>query len=354
MNAIANIPTPMDRVASWFKRPASAPRDLDLPAQQRALFDRIGEFLFANALELTARNFDFARRFLEGGDVALTRAIDAAIERNGRVSDRDIARLVERRTRSKESETLAKLARELEGKVTECLAAVTDSAASTQAYSTALDQAADEMASDPGGTYRRLLQVTLEVAETTRRIGDQLEVTQRDTHRLRDDLDKARRAADEDHLTGLPNRRAFHARVDEAVAERSGRPLAVALCDIDDFKLVNDSHGHDTGDRVLRFVAKLLREALPRQVYVARYGGEEFVCLFDGIAVAQAVEMLDEARTRLRGRVLRDQVSGRPIQTVTFTAGVAGIVDDANAALRTADEALYAAKEAGKDRVTTS
>jgi diguanylate cyclase len=128
----------------------------------------------------------------------------------------------------------------------------------------------------------------------------------------------------------------------------------VALCDIDNFKAVNDRHGHDTGDRVLRFVGRLLRDALPPHVFVARYGGEEFVCLFEGADVAKAAELLDAARVRLSERVLRDQTSDAPIGTVTFTAGVAMVAEDPAAALRSADEALYSAKKAGKDRVATS
>jgi diguanylate cyclase len=354
MNAPATLQTPIERVTAWFRRPSDHSdqvESIDPRLVRRTRYDDVGDFLFANDLSLTGANFDFAQRFLAGEDAMLAREVQALLDRKARLSDRDVSRLQERRAADPASDTLGTMARELEAKVAECLAAVSDSTASTTAYSTALDAAADEMAADPGNAYRRLLEITLEVAETTRRIGGRLERTRRDTRRLRADLDDARRAAEEDELTGLPNRRGFYTRVEEALGASKSAGLAVALCDIDDFKAINDRHGHDTGDRVLRFVARLLRDALPRQVFVARYGGEEFVCLFEGVEVPRAIALLDAARVKLGDRVLRDQNSDAPIGSVTFSAGVAVLGDDTAAALRVADEALYFAKNTGKDRV---
>lgn len=346
--------TPIDRVTSWFRRPQQEIETASPADQRRARYDEIGEFLFANDLDANALNFDFARQFIDGSDAALVCAAQSVLERHGRIGERDVLRILERSATAQMPDTLNALTRELEGKVAECLAAVTDSTASTNAYSTVLDAAADDMAANPAETYRRLLETTLEVAETTRRIGGRLERTRKDTRRLRADLDKALRAAEEDHLTGLPNRRGFYAHLEEAVAAQRPAGLTIALCDIDNFKLVNDRHGHDTGDRVLRFVARLLRDALPAQVFVARYGGEEFVCLFDGVDVARAAELLDAARVKLGERVLRDQASGESIGSVTFTAGIAPVGNDPAAALRAADEALYSGKKAGKNCVSTA
>ncbi len=353
MNAPASLPGGIDRVAAWFRRPSDPDPRQDERAARRARYDEIGEFLFANDLELSAANFELARAYLDGSDAALVRSVQNVIDRRGRIGDRDVSRIAERRAAAQMPDTLGMLARELEGKVAECLAAVNDSTASTSLYSTALDEAADQMAADPAAAYRRLLEVTLDVAETTRRIGGRLERTRRDTRQLRAALDEARRAAEEDHLTGMPNRRGFYSRVEEAV-ERGTSGLAIALCDIDNFKAVNDQHGHETGDRVLRFVARLLRDALPRQVYVARYGGEEFVCLFEGVDVDRAVAMLDRVREKLGDRLLRDQTSDVPIGKITFSAGIAALGDDTATALRAADEALYFAKKAGKDRVVAA
>ena len=356
MNAPVSLHSPLDRLVSWFRRgegedPWAAP---DRTALHRLRYEQIGAFLFQHGLEPSTTNFDFAGRFLDGLEAPLVRAAQDLLTAKGTLTDRDVERIVERCAASETPDKLDKLTRELESKVADCLAAVGDATASTSAYSTALGEAADQMGSEPGEAYRRLLEVTLEVAETTRRIGGRLERTREDTRRLRADLERAVREAEEDHLTGLPNRRGFFARMEEMLARPDAAPFALALCDIDNFKAINDRHGHHTGDRVLRFVARFLREDLGRRVTVARDGGEEFVCLFEGADAEEAADTLDGCRTRLRERLLRDQTTDLPIGRISFSAGVAPVAGDHADALRLADDLLYAAKHAGKDRVVTS
>jgi len=345
-----NAPISLHALTSWFRRGDDAP---DRAALHRLRYEQIGAFLFEHGLEPSTTNFDFAGRFLDGRELQLIQAAEDLIAVKRTLTDRDVEKIMERCATGDTSDKLEKLTRELESKVVDCLAAVGDATASTSAYSTALGQAAGEMERAPGETYRRLLEVTLEVAETTRKIGGRLESTREDTKRLRSDLERAVREAEEDHLTGLPNRRGFFARMEETLARPNAAPFALALCDIDNFKAINDRHGHHTGDRVLRFVARTLRDYLGRKVTVARYGGEEFVCLFEGADAEDAADTLDACRKSLRDRLLRDQTTNLPIGRISFSAGVVTIEDDSTDALRIADELLYAAKRAGKDQVAT-
>ena len=161
-----------------------------------------------------------------------------------------------------------------------------------------------------------------------------------EAHRLRD-------AACSDHLTGLRNRRAF----DDALATALARldrgvtaPVGLVLLDLDDLKLVNDTTGHVAGDRVLRRVADLLRDAARRGDVAARMGGDEFAVLLPG-SDAPGVLALAE---RLRASLSAADVG------VTASFGVA-VAEHAGTApselVEAADRALYAAKHAGKDRV---
>jgi diguanylate cyclase len=351
MNAPSTFNSPLDRLTSWFRRDG-APSDR--AAQHRQRYEQIGAFLFEHGLEPSTTNFDFASRLLDGREAALVQAAEAVLAVKGRLTDHVVERIMERCAAEDTSGKLDKLSRQLEAKVAECLGAVGDASASTSAYSTVLGEAAAEMKSAPEESYRRLLEVTLEVAETTRKIGGRLESTREDTKRLRADLERAVREAEEDHLTGLPNRRGFFTRMEEMLARPEAGPFALALCDIDNFKAINDRHGHHTGDRVLRFVGKTLREYLGRRVTVARYGGEEFVCLFEGADAEEAADTLDACRAQLRDRMLRDQTTNMPIGRISFSAGVTGIAGDPADALRLADELLYSAKHAGKDRVVSA
>ena len=163
-----------------------------------------------------------------------------------------------------------------------------------------------------------------------------------------DSRSSLRALAESDHLTGLPNPRAFHERLaTEARAWRPGaRPLGLVLIDVDGFKRINDRHGHQAGDRVLAEVARRLGESVRLGEMVARVGGEEFAW----------IGSVDEASAASAAERLRRAVACRaipPAGTVTVSCGVAAMEEglDARELYRRADHALYAAKSAGRDRV---
>lgn len=157
-----------------------------------------------------------------------------------------------------------------------------------------------------------------------------------------------------DPLTGLENRQAFHRRLAEELerARRFGRPCGLIMLDVDHFKAVNDTHGHPAGDEALRRIAGVLCRQVRRIDQVARYGGEEFVMLLPETG-AEGTEALAER--------IRAGISAHPIplgaeleRTITVSLGVATYPADAESAadlVRAADQALYAAKHAGRDRV---
>src|SRR4051794_18165076 len=148
-----------------------------------------------------------------------------------------------------------------------------------------------------------------------------------------------------DNLTGLLGHRAFHEAL-EIQLERGGVPFTLAAIDIDDFKLINDLHGHPIGDEALRRVAEALRRGAGEHDSVFRVGGEEFAVLLPGGSA-------DEARATAER--LREAVAATPFALpLRVSIGLAGWPDDANdrdSLLERADDALYAAKRAGKNRV---
>lgn len=158
-----------------------------------------------------------------------------------------------------------------------------------------------------------------------------------------------------DGLTGLGNRRPCEDALKREVAraKRLGDPLAVIVADLDDFKAVNDAHGHPTGDKVLREFAEALK-ATVREVDVAsRWGGEEFVVVLPGTDEAGGARVAERIREEFALRTVLAP-SGRPI-SATASFGVAGFAGrgDTSELLAAADAALYRAKRAGKDRVVT-
>ncbi|MFZ2308737.1 MAG: diguanylate cyclase [Rhodoferax sp.] len=156
-----------------------------------------------------------------------------------------------------------------------------------------------------------------------------------------------------DPLTGLFNRRYLNATMDREIARclREREPLCAMMVDIDHFKRINDTYGHQAGDEVLVRVARILADELRAGDIACRYGGEEFLLLMPNLALPVAVARAHELRERLA--VSSIQAAGQTLQ-VRLSIGVAALEMDATSAhelIRCADTALYQAKQEGRDRV---
>jgi diguanylate cyclase (GGDEF)-like protein len=160
-----------------------------------------------------------------------------------------------------------------------------------------------------------------------------------------------------DGLTELPNRRWFDTvfATEWARAGRTGQPLSLALLDVDFFKRYNDHYGHAMGDQALRLVARALRKRVRRPGdTAARYGGEEFVVIMPGTSLEGAMELAERLRLGVQGLGVAHKRSSVAI-CLTVSIGVACSASDGTATgdalLKRADERLYRAKKAGRNRV---
>lgn len=167
----------------------------------------------------------------------------------------------------------------------------------------------------------------------------------------------ARLQAQYDHLTELPNRRLLHDRLTHALARarRAGAAVAVMLIDLDDFKPVNDTHGHRVGDEVLRVTASRLRAALRSADTVARYGGDEFVVVIDDL---RRVAHIGEVTTKVIDAVERPipltaGPAEAPALQISCSVGISLFPQDGQdteVLIRHADAAMYRAKQTGRGR----
>lgn len=170
---------------------------------------------------------------------------------------------------------------------------------------------------------------------------------------LRDANAALARAATHDALTGLPNRVLFHDRLAQALAraQRTDGAVAVLFIDLDDFKAVNDSLGHEVGDRLLQVVAERLQRNLRQGDTVARMGGDEFtVVLADVVGETEAADVAERLRVAVRQPVELAGQQLTPTASIGVAHGAAAVVSAAGL-LRTADLAMYQAKARGKARV---
>ena len=165
--------------------------------------------------------------------------------------------------------------------------------------------------------------------------------------------EELRRLASHDSLTGLPNRKHFVETLGFLLenAKRYGNPLSVAILDIDYFKEVNDQHGHQAGDDVLKRFGQIMRQALRGGDVAGRYGGDEFMIAFPHTTARGAAESVDRIRSVLEQVDFRD---GARSYRVTCAAGVAELVQEErlDELIHAADMAMYEAKKKGRNRVS--
>lgn len=215
----------------------------------------------------------------------------------------------------------------------------------TAETSTAVDHAALEAGA---ADYLLKNEITLRTLERSIRYARKLGQT----------LSQLRQLATHDELTGIINRREFQRVLDEEWlrSERFKHPFAVVIADLDHFKAVNDTHGHQVGDEVLKHVASLLAGQMRTVDRVARHGGEEFALLMVETDRKQAVEAMKRLYALLADMPCIIPEKNLSI-SVTLSAGVAAMPSAASSPsdlMAIADKALYAAKKAGRNRIVTA
>lgn len=169
---------------------------------------------------------------------------------------------------------------------------------------------------------------------------------------LQQQLDRVSAQARHDPLTGTLNRKGLDEVMEREMARaaRGTSPLCVALLDVDNFKLINDRLGHDTGDAALVHLADVVRSVMRPQDMLSRYGGEEFVLVLPDTTAAQGVEAMQRLQRALTTRFfLKDNEK----VLITFSAGVAQLSENETSAeaIHRADQAMYLAKRSGKNQV---
>lgn len=317
----------------------------------------IAEFFMRHDLEISPCTLGVAFDYITGGDRLLMRLIDEREMIGQPVTAEWLCKLRSSAANDQDSTVVNLLVGRLEKGLLEFGTAASAARQATTDYGTSLAGHAQQLSSsgDLNRSVVELIGVVREMIDRTSEMEQDMLRSEQQSRSLQQNLETAMRSAEEDYLTGLPNRRAFEKVFDEEYrdARLAGDSLIVAFCDIDHFKAINDTHGHDTGDRVLKAVARDLSGISRDRCHIARHGGEEFVLLFRGRTLPEVNGLLDAARERLAARRMVNRQTNVPIGHVTFSAGIADVFawPDRRAALRAADSALYLAKSQGRNRI---
>ena len=339
-------PATFQRLQRWLHKEPPPTHPAPLSWQER-LYHDIGVFLVDHRLEPTPDNYDLAFQYRAANNAALVKAIRDEIETLGLLTADAADRIFAQSGGPITPDALAKMAEDIETQMDGLTGIARKSGAEAAEFRTALE-------ADPGDVAK-VVDLTRAMITRTRNAEAQLRTATKELQGLRAHLAEAQHFADVDPLTELANRRAFKRHLEKAIvaAHENATPLSLAFIDLDHFKRLNDRHGHETGDRVLRFVAQLMTKHFARSGVVGRFGGEEFVVMFPGFTPEKACAAVDKCRAALVELPLYAATSGDRIGAVSFTAGVSQLQHGEGMAelLRRADETLYRGKAEGRNRV---
>ncbi|WP_343559707.1 GGDEF domain-containing protein [Kiloniella sp. b19] len=230
----------------------------------------------------------------------------------------------------------------------------------TEGYSNSLQNLSGELnnvtaADKIERVVTQLLSETASITEKNKLLQQELNASSDAISTLQSNLEEARTESVTDALTKIGNRRLFDEKLLECSNEaaREETELCLLLIDIDHFKAFNDTHGHRVGDEVLKFVGARLKQMVKGQDIPARYGGEEFACILPETGIDDASTLANSIREAVSKQVLRNKKTEENFGRITISIGVSKYApgEALEAFINRADEALYRAKDQGRNRV---
>jgi diguanylate cyclase len=296
--------------------------------------------------------------YLAGLNPGLSAAVDARLAERNSFTDSDVIELYERHVAQREAQTSATVSADIARLVQSVDGAATEAGKKVRHFGQELDGYRQQLQQEIGAeelteVVRALIQDTTRVRDTTEEFNDQLKKSSQEVERLRVELEVAQGLACRDPLTGLLNRRGFDQQLQREWEAASG-VSSLLIVDIDQFKAINDAHGHLLGDKVIMAVARALHICASTHGPIARIGGEEFSALLLQASAETALSVAEQVRTAVeRGRIRRAE-AGDSVGGVTVSIGIASSLEGEQfeSLMLRADRALYQSKAAGRNRIT--
>ena len=312
----------------------------------------------------TPENFKLAYAYVEGANVELKRGFDALVA-VGSTFDPDTMSAQHERYFGKASDNdrLAEFGEKLSSEVSSVLQLLETASKDQSAYKQTLSTASGELEGSKLAEdaikvlVNKMIVATRTMEARSHELEGKLQTSSQEVAELRVRLEATQRDTIRDHLTGIPNRRAFDIELKSSIeaTRETAEPLSLVIFDVDHFKQFNDTWGHQTGDQVLRLVANCIADNARHSDTATRFGGEEFAVILPATALADAVHWANQICALIRSKRLVKKSTGGKLGVVTISAGVVKHKPGETEAqfVRRADACLYAAKHAGRDRVVS-
>jgi diguanylate cyclase len=310
----------------------------------------------------TPENYEFAYTLIAGEHQELKRTVDSLASSGCKFDSSTMTILHERYFgATKDEDAMTELGHKIASQLDSVLQLLENAGKDHSAYGKTLSKASGELghAKLSEAAIKTLIDgvvgATRAMEARSKTLELQLQTSSREVADLRDRLESVRKESLTDQLTGISNRKAFDTELNESIerALETGEPLSLVMCDIDHFKIFNDTWGHQTGDQVLRLVANCLSENVKGRDTAARYGGEEFVVILPQTELTGAVNLAKQIRSKVESKKLVKKSTGDILGVITISAGVTQFDPKESAAdfIARADACLYAAKRSGRNCV---
>jgi len=308
-------------------------------------------------------NYTIWYAYASGARPDLNGAIDEVLARDKEFTDEHARDLFRRYfTFESENDELKETGERIETAVNQVLEYFSSAQTDATQFGETLAGVSEELAKphdseEVGDLVRVIMSETQQMVMKSADLEKQIATSAKEMAELREHLTEVRREAMTDPLTGLANRKCFDSRLAAGAegAQENETKLSLLIADIDHFKQFNDQFGHPVGDKVLRIVARSLREGLKGRDTSARYGGEEFAIILPQTRLKDAAIVADQIRQGLAARKIVNRQTDEDYGTVTLSIGVAEYRygEPLTDLIRRADDALYRAKRSGRNRVET-
>lgn len=303
------------------------------------------------------RNYNLFYEAFIGTNPTLTRELNAL---GKQATQEELDDLTNRYFVSNQLSVFDNFHNRLEGDVVELLGLLENELQSLDRYNEVLKEAREKISTNNLTSMKLVKTLVERVSEATNRklvhsqsTAQGFDQQNSEIQQVRKELDEYKRIANTDSLTRLANRRAFDDRLASIYDSSIGLHMTgLVLLDIDHFKLINDTHGHPVGDKILASVAQLIKSTVRQDGFVARSGGEEFAIILDGNNPEEIMAICENIRTALENTPFRSSKSGTDYGQVTISIGfsMAARAEGPGQLYAQADVALYHAKETGRNR----
>lgn len=342
---------PVERLHSMNKRDAEAFK----------ISDRVRELMVQHGTAPYPETYAFWFAYVAGANETLVATINKMIKRDGEISQYEIDEVCRSVT---DDEKLDVKQDKIRQAVSEQVSSVVDLVRTGLSQSDEFNEcltnigaglpsaASDE---DIRETLSKLIEENARMAERSRKLHEGLEASQKQIAQLSVELEDVRQLSSRDPLTGAANRRAFDSRLDREIhaCTETEKPMCLVLADIDHFKMVNDTFGHQVGDEVLKVFASILRKNVKGRDLVSRYGGEEFAIILPDTQIGSAFKLVDNIREQWASKRLLMRQSRQQLGQITASFGIATYEQGFDPAdlIEKADLRLYRAKHNGRNQV---